>query len=190
LNKNQENKLINENSSEIKTSVKNTSDKENFNFSDSSLELFDTFKPRSKTKINSKQKLHNNVNVYHIDLTKESPIETKKSTHLDVSIHSISSGSNDSFKSFTSLHSNPIQDINSKDHSSGTEDNFTNIKCKDEFKNNFTTPINKHNQSNNLSESAKLLDRIYGKKWRCIDGVLRNSKTKYFNDELYGDYNE
>lgn len=190
MNEKAENKLIKENSNRIKSSVKNTSDKENFNFSDSSLELFDTFKPRSKTKNNSKQKLNNNVNVDYIDFPKESPIETKKSIHFDVSIHSISSGSNDSFKSFTSLHSNPIQNINSKDHSSGTEDSFTKIKRKDEFKNNFTTPINKHIHSNHLSESAKLLDRIYGKEWRCIDGVLRNSKTKNLSDELYGDYNE
>jgi len=191
LNEKVENKLINENSSRIKTSVKYTSDKENYNFSDSSLELFDTFKPRSKTKINSKQKLNYNINVDHNDFPKESAEETKKSIHFDISIHSISSGSNDSFKSFASLNSNnPIQNINSKDNSSGTEDSFTKIKCKDDSKNNFITPVKKHNQSNHLSESAKLLDRIYGKEWRRVDGVLRNSKTKFLNDELYGDYDE
>lgn len=192
LNKKVENKLINENSSRMKTSSNISSDKENYNFSDSSLELFDTFKPRSKTKIKSKQKLNCNINVDHIDLTKESPIETKKSINFDVSIHSISSGSNDSFKSCASLHSNKsIQNINSKDHSSGTEDSFTKIKYKDDSKNNFVTPVKKHIiQNNHLSESSKLLDRIYGKEWRCVDGVLRNSKTKYLNDELNGDYNE
>lgn len=189
MNKKVENKLISENSSRLKT-LKNTSDKENYNFSDSSLELFDTFQPRSKTKINSKQKLNYNINVDHIDFPKESDIETKKSINFDITIHSISSGSNDSFESFESLHSNPIQIINSKDNFSGTVDGLTKLKCKDDSKINFTTPVKKHIQSNHLSESAKLLDRIYGKEWRCIDGVLRNSKTRYLNDELYGDYKE
>ncbi|XP_008186400.2 uncharacterized protein LOC100165520 [Acyrthosiphon pisum] len=186
------NKLINENSSRTKTSLRNISDKENYNFSDSSLELFDTFKPRSKTKINSKQKLNYNINVDNYDFPKESAIETKKSINVDISIYSISSDSNDSFKSFTSLHSNKsFENINSKDHSSGTEDSFTKTKCKDDSKNNFATPVKKHIiQNNHLSESAKLLDRIYGKEWRCVDGVLRNSKTKYLNDELNRDYNE
>lgn len=184
-----ENKLMNENSGRIKTSIKNKSDKENYNLFDSSLELFDTFKPRSKTKINSKQKSNDNTNADHIDFPKESDIESKKSINFDMSILSISSGSDDSFKSFTSLHSNPIQNINSKDLSC-TEGSFTKIKSKDEFKNSYTTPVKKHIQSNHLSESAKLLDRIYGKEWRCVDGVLQNSKTKYLSDELYGDYNE
>ncbi|KAL4097822.1 hypothetical protein QTP88_022530 [Uroleucon formosanum] len=189
FNEKVENKLINENSNRLKT-LKNTPDKENYNFSDSSLELFDTFQPRSKTKINSKQKLNYDINVDHIDFPKKSDIETKKSINFDITIHSISSGSNDSFKSFVSLHSNPIQNINSKDNLSGTEDSLAKLKCKDDSKINFSTPVKKHIQGNHLSESAKLLDRIYGKKWRCIDGVLRNSKTKYLNDELYGDYNE
>jgi len=119
-------------------------------------------------------------------------MERKNCINYDMSIHSISSGSNDSFNSFASLHSNKsIQNINSKDHVSGTEDSFTRIKCKDDSKNNFVTPVKRHIiQNNHLSESAKLLDRIYGKEWRYVDGVLRNSETKYLNDELNGDYNE
>jgi len=118
-------------------------------------------------------------------------IESKKNKNLDISNYSISTSSNESFKSFTSIVSDhPIQNINSKENLSSSEDSFTKIKCKDELKNNYTTPTNKHIQSNHLSESAKLLDRIYGREWRNVDGVLRNSKTKYLTDELYGDYNE
>jgi len=190
-NENAEIKLANVNSNRIKTSIENKSDKENYNFSDSSLELFDTFKPRSKTKINSKQKLNNNINDNHINFLKELDIESKKTINFDLSIHSISSGSNESFKSFSSLLSDcSIQNINSEENLSSSEDSFSKSKCKDEFKNNYTTPIKKHIQSNHLSESAKLLDRIYGREWRSIDGVLRNSKTKNLTDELYGDYNE
>ncbi|XP_015372988.1 PREDICTED: uncharacterized protein LOC107168180 [Diuraphis noxia] len=184
-------KLADENSSKIKTSIENKSDKENYNFSDSSLELFDTFKPRSKTKINSKQRINNNINDNHINFPKEFDIESKKCINVDVSIYSISSGSNESFKSFTSLLSDRhIQNINLKENLSCSEDSFSKIKCKDEIKNNYTTPIKKHSQINHLSESTKLLDRIYGKKWRSIDGVLRNSKTKNLTDELYEDNNE
>lgn len=190
-NEKSEIKLANENSNRIKTSIENNSDKENYNFSDSSLELFDTFKPRSKIKINSKQKLKNNINDNHINFPKELDIESKKYINFDLSIYSISSGSNESFKSFTSLLSDrSIQNINSKENLSSSEDSFSKSKCKDEFKNNYTTPIKKDIQSNHLSESAKLLDRIYGREWRSIDGVLQNSKTKNLTDELYGDYNE
>lgn len=172
------------------------SDEGNYNFSDSSLELFDTFKPRSKTKSSSKLKLSHNINVDHIDF----PEESKRSINSSLSVYNISSSSNESFKSFTSLHSNSSNKINSKDNSSDIKNSFTKIKYKDknhiqdnlhEFKNNYTTPVKKHNiQSNHLSESAKLLDRIYGKEWRYVDGVLHNPKAKDLNDELYGDYNE
>uniref|UniRef100_A0A2H8TPB7 Acidic repeat-containing protein n=1 Tax=Melanaphis sacchari TaxID=742174 RepID=A0A2H8TPB7_9HEMI len=194
LNKKKEDKLVNENSSGIKTSIKNMSDKENDNFSDSSLELFDTFQPRSKTKINSNQKIDHNIYIDHIDISKESNIELKKCINYDLSVYNISSSSNDSFKSFTSLHSNPVED-----NLSGTEDSVTTFKCKNrndihdnlyKFKNNYITPVKNHIQSNHLSESAKLLDRIYGKEWRCIDGVLKNSKTKYLNNEIDDDLNQ
>lgn len=198
MNEKTENKFIHENLSKIKTSIKNTSDKENDIFSDSSLELFDTFKPRSKTKINSKQ-MFNNINVDHIDFPKESDIKSKKYINSDLSIYNISSSSNDSFKSFNSLHSNPIENNYSKDNLSVTKDSIATFESKErndihddlfEFKNNYTTPVKNHIQSNHLSESAKLLDRIYGKEWRCVDGVLKNSKTKYLNNELYDDYNK
>ncbi|CAH1738930.1 unnamed protein product [Aphis gossypii] len=198
LNEKTENKLIHENSSKIKTSIKNMSDKENDIFSDSSLELFDTFKPRSKTKINSEQNF-NNINVDHNDFPKESDVKSKKYINFDLSIYNISSSSNDSFKSFTSLHSNPIENNYSKDNLSGTKDSIATFESKNrndihdnlfEFKDNYTTPVKNHIQSNHLSESAKLLDRIYGKEWRCVDGVLKNSKTKYLNDELYDNYNK
>lgn len=183
-----------ENSNTIKTSIKNTSDKENHNFSDSSLELFDTFKPKSKTKINPKQK-SNNIN-------------------FDSSVINISSSSDESFQSFTSLHSNhantnnisngindfvkssrATKNMNSKENFSCTEESFTKFESKeknhtvqdhlDKFKSNCTTPTKSDIYTNHLSESAKLLDRIYGKTWRTVDGVLKNS-----NKELFRNYNE
>lgn len=197
------------------------SDKENDVFSDSSLELFDTFKPKLKTKINSKNK-SKHVMLDIIDLTNESYLgledieinKNNKNNSLKVfnsnsSMNDLSS--NESFKSATSLLDSPnnnyqdlinfntspiklINSFNSEIPLSNSTQSFSKLECNEtnsafnhventnsEFQNNYTTPKVKNNQTSNLSESAKLLDRIYGYKWRHIDGVIKDSNKKHLS---------
>lgn len=201
------------------------SDEENV-FSDSSLELFDTFQPRSKKNNGSKQKSNHKAIIDHIDLTNhsytkindfKSKIVTKTNNKDDLSIYSISSSSDDSFKSTSSVLSdcNKIvshDDVENQDHVGFENTSFKmvhnfNSKKKNsklefddtnsisiggdqlEFQNNYATPKKNHIQVN-ISESAKLLDRIYGKEWRNVDGVIKISKKKKYNDELFDSFNE
>lgn len=199
------------------------SDKENDIFSDSSLELFDTFKPKLKTKTKSTKK--SNVILGTIDLTNESyhkfeDIETKIIRQKDSSVSNgnlsvIDISSNESFKSATSLVSSPnnsYQDLTnvdtspikvnhnfnsgillsnstqsfSKPNSNDTISVYNHIEGKNsEFQNNYITPKVKNIEKSDLSESAKLLDRIYGNEWRSIDGVIKDSKKKHLSDEHF-----
>lgn len=60
-----------------------------------------------------------------------------------------------------------------------------------EHQTNYVTPKKQKNiENNDPSESAKLLDRIYGKQWRHIDGVLMETKKKNLNNEYFGDFNK
>jgi hypothetical protein len=202
-------------------SIENMSDKENDIFTDSSLELFDTLKPKLKTKINSKNN-SKHVMLDTIDLTNESylgfeDIKIKKNKKKDslIVFNSNSSrnemSSNESFKSATNLLFSPnnnyqdltnvdtspvklINSINSEISLSDSIQNFSKLECNDtnyafnhvedinsEFQNNYTTPKVKNNQTSDLSESAKLLDRIYGYEWRHIDGVIKVTDKKHLN---------
>lgn len=198
------------------------SDQEN---SDSSLELFNTFKPKSK-KYNEKKLCSNVKMLVKIDLTNELPTESKNTKlrkieekNLDINnhtIYNISSSSNDSFKSLTN------SPTNFKDLCDGNEDLQNSDKSLTECNHNFesdhvpsysdycvldhkyndnnsvghvNTPENncitpKENSIKIISESAKLLDRIYGKKWREIDGVIKDPKKIVFTDESFVNSNE
>lgn len=169
----------------IQTSIKDISDNEN---SDSSLELYINKKPRYKN--NYRQKLNNNVNLDCIDLTDESETKLKnlnfnheKKNSLNASripsICSISSSSNESFKSI----SNSFSYLNSdhKDFENEYNKISPSIDNISTFENNCITPKEKHIKV--LSESAKLLDRFYGNEWRKIDGVLSNTKEKKLSDK-------
>lgn len=114
----------------------------------------------------------------------------------------ISSSSNESFKSTKSClsTSNDINDSNenlknnSSNSSTGIIHNYNPDQNDDKkfsiFQYNnrkHTTNVvskEKHVEINNLTESAKLLDRIYGKQWRNIDGIIKSSNIKNLNDEL------
>lgn len=192
------------------------SDEEYYNFSDSSLELFETFKPKSRKNNDSKKESNSNIVFDVVDLTNKSDTKSKpikKNNFLsDLSVYNISSSSNESFKSTTSVLSNisNIYNGNQNVDSSITiqiENNLPDSNKKklynitsmtknksvkhSEFQNNYATPKEKHIQNNQLTESAKLLDKIYGKEWRSVDGVIKNSKRKKkLDDEHFGNYNE
>lgn len=187
------------------------SDEEYYNFSDSSLELFETFKPKSRKNKDSEIESNTNIVFDVVDLTNESGTKSKKINFLnDLSVCNISSSSNESFKSTTSVLSNISNIYNGNVDSSITiqmENNLSDSNKKNvyditsmsknksvkhsEFQNNYATPKEKYIQNNQLTESAKLLDKIYGKEWRSIDGVIKNSKKKKkLGDEHFGNYNE
>lgn len=188
-NQNKENKFNgHENLHTIQASIKDVSDNEH---SDSSLELCIVKKPKFKN--NYKQKSHNNVNFGYIDLTNESDSKLKdlkmknveenslKVMNSSTSIYNVSSSSNESFKSI----SNSLSDIN-PDHNDFENERNDKISVNNV---NITTPENncitpKENHIKVLSESAKILDRIYGKEWRKIDGLIKNSK-KILSDESF-----
>lgn len=182
------------------------SDEEYYNFSDSSLELHYTFEPRQK----SKQKSPNFVSDT-IDLTNElqdnkiKELKSKQNKIIndsnDSSFIYINSSSDESFKSTNSVLSqsgyvnNSNRGLSNLSNSiksiSKLEDNDLNSASIREnkplvFHNNYTTP-KQHVQINDLSESAKLLDRIYGKEWRHINNVIKGTK-KNLNDELFKNY--
>lgn len=188
----------------------NMSDKEYYNFSDSSLELFDTFKPRKKKQTKSNLKLNSNVNFDQIDLTNASYFESKSiNTDLSSSIITVNSyssipstnnSSNESFKSTLSSLSSPMNIINDNQnlyYSSTENSNITSSKLENHngnsatnnvrnssspSKNNYSTPKKSLINPLHLSESIKLLDRLYGKEWRCVDGVLKNCNRTNLND--------
>lgn len=189
------------------TSIKHMSDQEYYNFSDSSLELFDTFKPKSKKNKNSKQTPNSNIIFNTIDLTNKSDTKFKKNKSLhfsnNLSVCNISSSSNESFKSATSILSNSNNiNISNQNYNSLTKiihfdskNNLSDMNNKQvehsEFQNNYTTPKENHIQNNHLTESAKLLDRFYGKEWRSVDGIFKNSKKKKkLSDEHFGNNNK
>lgn len=194
----------------FQASMNNKSNEEYYNFSDSSLELFDSFKPRSQKK-SLAQQIDSGVIFDKIDLTNintESKLIKKKNSLSTLTIDSNSS-SDDSFKSTTSVFSGPN---NTKKYNQDLSNSFTKkIYSKSiyksvhndgnfalntvqnnfsEFKNtsnNFSTPKKKSITPKDLSESAKLLDRIYGKEWRNIDGVIKNIKEKQSNEHFAND---
>lgn len=230
VNKTEQNKLNHyKNLSVIKPSSKVMSNEEN-NFSDSSLELFDTFPPKSKKNIDPDQKSNHQVIIDQIDLTNilytktndfKSKIVKKKCISKpiddDLSIYSIGSSSDNSFKSTTSnlsdynkkasdddndnqdhaglnnLHSKIVHSLYSERKKSKLGFNDTNsvsvYKDQHEFQNNYATPKDNHIQKN-ISESAKILDRIYGNEWRSVDGVIKISKKEKCNDKLFDSFNE
>lgn len=181
-------------------------DEKYYNFSDSSLELFDTFKLRPKTKTSSKQKIKSNILTDKISLTNESYTKTKliKNTNSSniIILNSSNSSSNESFKSTTSVlsNSNDIDNnnqdfgnsptrliFNSKNTSKFVHENIDSslihVQNNSDFKNNYFTPKEQCNPNQHLLESAKLLDSIYGKEWRHINGVIKDVKKKNLNDE-------
>lgn len=158
-------------------------DQEENIFSDSSLELFDTFNIKTKQKVKCLKKSNFNVMVDQIDVAHDSCteledfkskiIKTKSSSNRIIDNSSLSNKSFSSNESFKSIYSSECNnDINSV---------LVNEKNK------FSTPEKQHTQTNSplILESAKLLDRIYGKQWRNIDGVIKNYKTTYMSDELF-----
>lgn len=201
-----ENKCDGDNSSIAQVSKVNISDEKYYNFSDSSLELFDTFKPRLKTKTSSKQKIKSNIVMDKISLTNKSSTESKLIKNTNslnfIALNSSNSSSNESFKSTTSVLSNSNDiDNNSQDYTisptklvfnsestsklvhKDVDSSLIHVQNNSDLKNNYFTPKEKHNQTQNLLESAKLLDSIYGKEWRRINGVIKDAKKKNLNDE-------
>lgn len=209
------------------TSMKHNSDEEYYNFSDSSLELFDTFKQKSKKNKNFKQTSNSNIVFDIIDLTNESDMKLKRNKNMnflnDLSVCNISSSSNESFKSATSILSNSnninnLENINNGkqnnnsltkiihfDSENNLSDSNKSLKLEynitstmsnnkqvehSNYQNNYATPKEKQIKNNHLIKSAKLLDRIYGKEWRSVDGVIKNSKKKKLSDEDFVNYNE
>lgn len=210
------------------TSMEHNSEEEYYNFSDSSLELFDTFKPKSKKNKNYKQSSNSIIVSDIIDLTNESDMKLKRNNISkdflnDLSICNISSSSNESFKSATSILSNSNNINNLENINNGNQNNNSLTKMihfdsennlsdsnksflkynitstmsnskkvkHSEYQYNYATPKEKQIQNNYLTESAKLLDRIYGKEWRSVDGVIKNSKKKKkLSDEDFVNYNE
>lgn len=200
-----ENKCDCDNSSIAQVSKVNMSDEKYYNFSDSSLELFDTFKPRLKTKTSSKQKIKSNIVIDKISLTNESYTKSKliKNTNSsnNITLNSSNSSSNESFKSTTSVlsNSNDIDNNNQDFGNSPTKLDFNSestsklvhkdvdsslihVQNNSDFKNYFT-PKEQHTQTQNLLKSAKLLDSIYGKEWRRINGIIKDPKKKNLNNE-------
>lgn len=196
-----ERKCSQENSNTFQASMKNKSDEEYYNFSDSSLELFDSFKPRTPKK-SPTQKIDSGVIFDKIDLTSvytESKLIQKKYSLSIITVDS-SSSSDDSFKSTTSVLSSPN---NTKKYSQDLSNSFNkkmyhksiyksvhndvnfalntvqnNLSELKNISNNYSTPKKKNISPKDLSESAKLLDRIYGKEWRNVDGVIKNIEKK------------
>lgn len=96
--------------------------------------------------------------------------------------YNVNSSSNESFKSI----SNSLSDLNSDHHGLKNEyytqmsvihDNITTPE------DNCITPKEKHIEV--VTESAKLLDRIYGKEWRKIDGVINIPKKNILSNESF-----
>jgi len=167
--------------------------------SDSSLELCITLKSKKSPTI-----------IFDtIDLTNDTKFEDFKSkqnktinSSNNLSVINISLDSNESFKSTTSVlsNSNYVNKSNKHlDNLSNSKKSVSKLKHNDinsasihenkyfEFHNNYVTPKQKHVQIDNLTESAKLLDRIYGNEWRLINGVIKDSK-KNLSDELFENY--
>lgn len=201
-----ENKCDYDNSSIAQVSKVNMSDEKYYNFSDSSLELLDTFKPKLKTKTSSIQNIESNIVIDKNNLTNESYTKSKliKNTNSSniITLNSSNSSSNESFKSTTSVLSNSNGiDNNNQDfgysptklvfNSESTsklvhkdvDSSLIHVQNNSDFKNNYFTPKEQHNQTQYLLESAKLLDSIYGKEWRGINGVIKDAKKKNLNDE-------
>lgn len=142
--------------------------------SDSSLELCITFKSRQKSK-KSPNIVFGTINsTNELQDTKFKDFKLKQNKTINslnnLSVINISSDSNESFKSTTSVLSN--SDYENKHY---------------EFNNDYATPKQKHVQINNLTKSAKVLDRIYGNEWRLINGVIKDAKKK-LSDELFENY--
>lgn len=202
----------------FQTSMKNKSEEEYYNFSDSSLELFDSFKPRPQKK-KIAPKINSGEVVDQIDLTNmyvESKLIEKKYSLSTITIDSDSSSDElDSFKSARSVVSPVLSSLNDTNKNNQdlcdsfpkkvnkksickslhNNDNFTLNTVQNHFSehkyinisNNCFTPENKNLKI--VSESAKLLDRMYGKEWRNIDGVIKNVKIK-INDENFENDNK
>lgn len=195
--------------STIKTSKENIMDQGNYNLSDSSLELSNmVLKSKKKKVITFDQKKESISNL------KDLKSEKIKIINNHSSVINFSSSSNESFKSTKSvlsdsnyinidnkIHKNcddsPIGIIfNSNSNYSSdksfselgdNKENSIRINIQDAFsnyQNKSITPKKQNIIDNNLSESAKLLDRIYGKEWRNIDGVIKSSTIKNLNVEL------
>jgi len=220
------NKIIEDTYHKDTNATTNMSDEEYYNFSDSSLELFDTFEPRSKKTITFEQKLKSEHTSDHINLTNESKLIEKKNSlsvrYSNSSIYNDNSSSNDSFKStssflgindennvnkvlvnFNNLSTGQIYKLNSENDLPSSDQITSTLKYTDtisklnhitneslKLKNNYSTPKDKHILSKNFSDSAKLLDSIYGKEWRHIDGVIKEPKKKNLNNDLFEKYNE
>lgn len=183
-----------------KTSRTNTSDQDNL--SDSSLILINPYKQRSKIKKNTN---YNEI-LDTIDLTNESKTELKdfklKTKHFSNIKKGLLSDGNDKAKTLIKTCSNEcvksttnlLSDFNYNSKNQNDKLHFANksltkLECDNlkldnlenessSFQNNYTTPKKNHIQSNDILESTKLLDRIYGNEWRHIDGVIRSSQKK------------
>lgn len=187
-----------------KKSITNISDQDNL--SDSSLKLINPYKQKSKIKKNANY----NVILDTIDLTNESKTElkdfklkTKYFSNIKKGLLSdgndktrmiIKSCSNECVKSTKNL----LSDFNYKSNEQNDNLHFANkslskLECDNlmqenlenkSFQNNYTTPKKNHIESNDILESAKLLDRIYGNEWRHIDGVIRSSQKKTLHQSI------
>lgn len=187
------------NTNDIQLSISNMSDEEYYNFSDSSLELFDTFQPRTKKQNLNKSdlKLNSNVNFDQIDLTNAPYFESESiNTEISSSIitinssssnHSINCSSSESFKSTKSSLSSSVYNYSNKhslDCSLARKRDTKSLKLEGAniASNKYSTPKHSHSKAIDLTESAKLLDRIYGKKWRSVDGVIKNCNKTNLNN--------
>lgn len=116
------------------------------------------------------------------------------------------SSPNNTYQDLANCNTSPIKVIHSRNTGiilSNSTKRFSKLECNDtssalihvegknsEFQNNYTTPKVKSIQASDLSESAKLLDRIYGNDWRHIDGVIKDLNKKHLSDELFEHFDE
>ncbi|VVC35819.1 SprT-like,High mobility group box domain [Cinara cedri] len=198
--------------------VKN-SDQENDNLSDSSLKFMNVRKRKSKRKktynnnmildeIDLTKESNNELNGLKLKNKKTNKDgltdcnvksyfneSVKSTTHLLPNISYKSKDQNDNTKFKI------VKNLNSEDYLHNTNKGFSNLeyndlnpenlKDKSFFQNSFITPKKNDIQTNDLVESAKLLDRFYGNEWRDIDGVISTKKTTKHhqpidNVDIYG----
>ncbi|XP_050442475.1 arrestin domain-containing protein F-like isoform X2 [Adelges cooleyi] len=67
--------------------------------------------------------------------------------------------------------------------------NSKQLNNSDHENNGFLTPTKTYEQPNDLTESAKVLDRLYGNQWRNINGIIVDAKKKNLNN-LLRNFNE
>ncbi|XP_050541014.1 uncharacterized protein LOC126905399 [Daktulosphaira vitifoliae] len=167
-----------------------------FYSSDSSIELIDVYKSKT-THLNSKNDLDNTNFIEYIDLTNNATLNLKNNdsyAKFDIfnikknsSIQDLTVNSSNSEESFKSASSSNLE--KKSDYIASVKYPIVSEKENNliDTENNFSTPNKLAIQLDRLSESAKVLDRLYGRQWRKIDGIFnipkKDIKKKLFEND-------